>query len=229
MANALICSESTFDSELAGTLLWRSEVERRVAQSADEALAAARALKPDIVVLDRDLPQGARLVSELRRDLKTRRVSVVVIARTDFEAVEVDLLEAGANAVLRLPATPEWDDRLVRLVAVPARREVRLPVHLELEASTGAGIHVTVATALNLSESGVLIETDVELHVGDDLDLRLHLPEAASTVIGCGRVVRHAGRHRYGVEFYGLEGDGPDLVRQYVSRVDIPGRDASQL
>lgn len=229
MPHALICSEIALDAELAETLLWRDEVERRMARSLDEALAAARALKPDVVIVDRDLPQAARLVSELRRDLKTRRVSVVVIARTDFEAVEVDLLEAGANAVLRLPATPEWDDRLARLVVVPVRREVRLPVHLELEARTGAGVHAGVATALNLSESGILLETDIELHVGDDLDLRFHLPDAAATVSGCGRVMRHAGRHRYGVEFYGLEGDGPDLVRQYVTRLDIPSRDASQL
>jgi CheY-like chemotaxis protein len=223
MFRALLCTEGSFDTELGETLLWRDEVERQSASSAEQALAAARCQQPDVMLVDRDLPQAARLVHDVRRDPKMRRVSVVVIARTDFEAVEVELLEAGANAVLRLPVTPDWDDRLARLVAVPVRREVRCPVQLELEADAGPGIRAAAATALNLSINGILIETDAELRVGDDLDLRLSLPELSATVAGCGRVVRHAGRHRYGVEFYGLEGEGADLVRSYVERLEQPG------
>ena len=222
MACALICSAAPLDDELGSTLLWREELERRCVQTADEALRTACGSPPEVVVIDRDLAGATQLVSSLRRDPRTRRVSVVVVARTDFEAVEVDLLEAGANAILRLPASPEWDDRLARLIAVPVRREVRLPVQFELEARAGSGVQAAVALALNLSMSGVLLETDFDLKVGDDIDLRFHLAELDVTIVGCGRVVRHAGRRRYGVEFYGLEGEGAELVRRYVELMDIP-------
>jgi CheY-like chemotaxis protein len=229
MSFALICTEGTFDVDLADTLLWRGEVERHVVHSAEEGMAAARAWRPDLVVIDRDLAQAARLIAEIRRDTRTRRVSVIVVARADFEPVEIELLEVGANAILRLPASAEWDDRLARLVAVPTRREVRLPVHFELETQMGPGVQAAVATVLNLSVNGILIETDTELRVGDDLDLRFNLPEGGATVSGCGHIVRQAGRRRYGVEFYGLEADGPELVRNYVDRQETPGASSSQL
>jgi CheY-like chemotaxis protein len=222
MASALICSSAPLDEELGATLLWREEIERRCTGSADEALEAALTARPDLIVIDRDLSGAAGLVSALRRDPRTRRISIVVIARSDFEPSEVELLEAGANAVLRLPAGGEWDDRLARLIAVPVRREVRLPVQFELEARTGPGVQAAVAMALNLSMSGALIETDFDLKVGDDLDLRFYLAELDATVVGCARVVRHAGRRRYGIEFYGLEGEGAELVRRYVELIDVP-------
>ena len=229
MSFALICTEGAFDVDLADTLLWRGEVERHVVHSAEEGVAAARAWRPDMVVIDRDLAQAARLITEIRRDPKTRRISLIVVARADFGPVEIELLEAGANAILRLPASAEWDDRLARLIAVPGRREVRLPVHFELETQRGSGVQAAVATVLNLSVNGILIETDRELRLGDDLDLRFNLPESGATVSGCGHIVRHAGRHRYGVEFYGLEADGPELVRNYVDRLETPSASSSQL
>jgi CheY-like chemotaxis protein len=223
MPSALICTQWSLDVELCETLLWRDEIERRFVGDVEAALASARGDKPDIAIVDRDLPEAVRLVHELRRDPRTRRLSIVVVARTDFEAVEVDLLEAGANAVLRLPAGPEWDDRLVRLVAVPVRSEARLPVQFELEARMLSGVQAAVAMAVNISISGILIETDFELHVGDDVDLRFHLPEMETTIVGCGRVVRHAGRRRYGIEFYGLEGDGSEAVERYVEMISSSG------
>ncbi len=223
MAAVLLCSEASFEAELGETLVWRQDIKRRQVQSVDEALAQARAACPELVIIDRDLPQAFHLIEELRRDLRTRRCSIVIMARTDFEAVEVELLEAGANAILRLPAAPEWDDRLARLITVPVRREVRFPVQFELEARTAdIGVHAAVAQALNISSSGILIETDFELHVGDDIDLRFYLAELDSPVVGCGRVVRHAGRRRYGIEFYGLEGDGTETVRRYIERLEKP-------
>ena len=45
----------------------------------------------------------------------------------------------GENAILRLPVTPEWDERLERLMLVPIRREARIHVSFEVEARTGSG------------------------------------------------------------------------------------------
>jgi CheY-like chemotaxis protein len=225
----LICTESALEADLGETLLWRGGIERHVVGSAADGLSAARAWRPDIVVIERDLPEALRLITEIRGDPQARRASLVVVARADFEPIEVELLEAGANAILRLPATAEWDTRLARLVAVPARREVRLPVEFELETSSGPGIQTAAASALNLSVSGVLIETDFELRLGDDLDLRFTLPDRAAAISGCGHVVRQAGRCRYGIEFYGLEGDGVALVREYVERLGPHGGSGSQL
>jgi CheY-like chemotaxis protein len=212
----LICSAAELQHELAGTLLWRQDVERRLATEADEAQRIAEAGRPDLVVVDRDLPGVEQLVTALRRSAVTRRVSIVIMARDDFDPVEAALVACGANAVLRLPPGPEWDERLTRLMSVPARKDVRLTVQFDVEARPGQGVTSALATALNLSLTGMLLECSFALQIGDDLDFRFELPGTDEPIVGCGRVARRAGSSRYGIEFYGIEGDGADIVRWFV-------------
>ena len=122
MTAVLICSHGDLDGDLGGTLLCREDIERQVTTKLEEAQMLAVAARPRLVVIDRDLPWAARIVSALREDPSTRGLSLVVMARGDFDPAEVELLEAGANAILRLPAGPEWDERLERLMDVPGAR-----------------------------------------------------------------------------------------------------------
>jgi hypothetical protein len=218
MTLALICTEVDLDEVLAETMLWRDSVERRYARAFEEAAESASNLQPGLVLIDRDVSWAERLVRNLRQDLQTRRLSIAVLARGDFDPSEVDLLEAGANAILRLPPGPGWDDRVTRLIQVPTRREARFPVFFEIEAQHG--VRSSAATAVNLSERGMLIECSFPLRVGDDIDFRFRLPDSTEQVVGTAQVVRVGPRGRYGVEFYGLEGSGSELVRLFVG--DLP-------
>src|SRR5918994_141893 len=104
MSAVLICTHAdTIEKDLGGTLLWRQGVDRRVCGKQDEARMFAVAARPQVVVVDRDLPWADRFIAALRDDASTRGLSVVVMARGDFDPGEVDLLEAGANAIPRLP------------------------------------------------------------------------------------------------------------------------------
>ena len=214
---ALICSPGALDGELGATMLYRSDVERHAARTADEAKAAARRLQPAIVLVDRDMPGAAELVKALRDDSSTRRLSVVALARGDFASSELGLLEAGVNAILRLPPSGDWDDRLFRLVHVPVRREVRVPVRLQLDLGFGAQGEHFAATALNLSVNGMLIETNHPLQVGDDLVFTLELPDGHGTIVGTATVVRHASAAaQFGVELATVKGDGRVKLKAWV-------------
>jgi len=217
MPTVLIGSVSSFEDDLVQTALSREDVVRHWVQSADEILEAAALLKPDLILLDRDMPAADRAVVGLRRDRGTRRTSIVVVARGELDPVEVELLEAGANAILRLPVAAEWDERLDRLMEVPVRKESRLPVSFEVEARTGSGVESSAATALNISTSGMLIDSAFPLHIGDDVDFHFVLPGSDTPIRGCGRVVRQAGRTQFGVEFYGLEGEGREALAAWTA------------
>jgi CheY-like chemotaxis protein len=217
MLTALICSPAPLEAELQQSAVWREEVTRHVARTADEALKKAPEVLPQLLLVDRDMSGADRVVNTVRRDPRTRSTSIVVIARGDMDPVEVDLLEAGANAILRLPAGPEWEERLTRLMQVPVRRELRVPVRFEMEARSGDGIESQAATVLNVSVSGMLIDSTFPLKIGDDLDLSFQIPESEAVIRGTGRVVRQAGRTQYGVEFYGLEGDGHEVIAAFIA------------
>jgi len=221
VATVLICSATDLEAELASTLLGRHDVDRQQARRAEDARMLAVAARPQLVVVDRDLAGAEELVAALRRDAATRNASIVIAARGDLAASELGLLEAGANAILRLPVTPQWDDRLERLLSVPTRCSARFPVQFGVETHGGTG-PPTPALALNLSLHGILMESSVPVAVGDELGLLMRLPDAANPLNARGVVVREAGPTRFGVRFVQLDPVADDGIRRFVAARSAP-------
>lgn len=216
MPRVLICTRQGQGEELRPTLIWRDDVERQVSHAAAEAYDLATAGRPNLLLVDSGIGDAERLIRELRGHPETRTLSIVIIAGGDLDPAEVRLLDAGANAILRLPANTEWDDRLAPLIAVPPRRAGRLAVTLQFEVSVGEGVTTVGGTVLNISEHGMLVETDVSLALGVDIDFKIHLRDQPQPLTGCGQVVRHEAARRAGVRFYGLEGEGLGRVQRFV-------------
>jgi hypothetical protein len=215
MPSVLICTQADLEADLGRTLLWRHDIERHFARRLEDARMMAVAVRPGVIVVDRDLPRADKLVSQFREDASTRRISLAIVARGDFEASEVGLLEAGANALLRIPPDADWDERLHRLFEVPARKEARFPVQFAVEA-TGSGSSIP-ALALNLSLNGLLLESSIPVSVGDDLMLVMRLPGLPQPAVAGGRVVRQAAPTQFGVEFRRIEPAVADRVRACVA------------
>jgi DNA-binding response OmpR family regulator len=214
MPSVLICAPGPLLDDLQETLLGRDDVDRRAVTRATDAVAAMLMAKPDLVVIDARLAEAEALINGIRSNPVTRPVSIVVVAGGEFSPAEVRFIDAGANAILRLPAGPEWDDRLNALLYVPTRRAGRLPALVQFEAT--AGVESIAGTVLNLSEHGMLVETDVPLPMGADVDFKIHLRDTATPLIGCGQIVRQESERRSGVRFYGLESDGLARVKRFV-------------
>jgi DNA-binding response OmpR family regulator len=213
MPVVLVCTPSPMDRTLVPTILQRDGVERHHVGRLEEALTMAVASRPDLVLIDRELPRAGDLVSALRREPATRGCSVAVLAPGDFEPSEIELLEAGANAILRLPASPEWDERLIRLLSVPMRREARIPVQFAVQATHHSG--EIVGIALNLSAHGMLMQSPVPLNVTDVLTFVLELPDFA--VPGKGRIVRQTTNAQYGISFESMDAAAHDEILRYVT------------
>lgn len=223
MPVALLCTHASLDQELGHTLLWRGDVERVLAAKPEEARMMAVAAKPDLVLVDRDLPWCERFVLGLREDPATRGLSIAVLARGDLDPAEVALLEAGANAILRVPPGDDWDRRLHDLLSVPARRDARFAVRFDVEARGGPSEVAVHGTAVNLSARGLLLESPVPLRIGDDLAMGLALPEPWGTVSGPGSVVREAGPGRYGVALGALEVPARQVIEAFVRSLGAGG------
>lgn len=215
MLVALICSRMSLDRDLAGTVLWRDNIERRIARSPEEAHAQAAAARPNIILVDHRMPDAAALVGQLRQDPLTQRISIVALAQGEFEGPELEMLQAGANAILRLPAGPDWDDRLYRLIHVPVRKEIRVGVYLQVSAAFGPVAEPFLARTLNLSVNGMLVESDWPLAVGDDVSFGFQIPGRPGIISGTGTVVRKAG-NLYGLELTHVHGDGRKRIRELV-------------
>jgi DNA-binding response OmpR family regulator len=216
MPAVLICSAASLEDGLRSTCLWREGMERHLASRSDEARTLVLSVRPRLVVVDRDLPGSVALVKALRHDASTRQLSIAVVVRGQFASIEVDLLEAGANAILRFPANADWDERLTRLLEVPARRHGRFLVRFAVQAYAGVAGGSGQAVALNLSVNGLLLECPFPLAVGDELSLELELADLAERVAVTGHVVREAGAGRFGIEFRRLDDGAAREIRRFV-------------
>ena len=216
MPTILICSPRDLVAELSRTMVFRADVQRHVATRAQEAREKAAANRPHLVVVDRDFPGAPELVTWLRSEPVTRAASVVVAARGEFDHVAMTLLELGANTVLRLPAGPDWDERLVQLLTVPVRRDTRFSVFFAVETLVGPEV-AGVGSALNLSINGMLLDCSGALSVGDEVDLQFVLPGQEKGVLARGRVMRVARPGRFGIQLTNFAGDGREIIQAFVT------------
>jgi hypothetical protein len=220
MLSALICTHADLEADLGQTMLWREDVDRHLVGRLEDARTMALAARPSIVVVDRDLPWASRLVAALRQDASTRGLSIVVVARGDFDPAEIELLELGANAVLRLPIDEGGDARLERLVNVPVRKEARFSVSFQVDTFAADSAEGEPALALNLSQNGMLMEVSTALRVGADVLLRFPLGDAPPAVRSRGRVVRVASASQYGIEFTDVEPEVATRIHEFLETLE---------
>jgi CheY-like chemotaxis protein len=223
--HAVIVSEGSLEDQLRDTLLFRHNVARIRASGVEEVKRAVQAGPVDIVIVDASLPDAPAVVAALRREPLTRGLSIAGLGHSDVGLVLVQLIDSGVNAVLSLPPGADWDDRLMQLVHVPARKVTRFPVSFAVGVGRGDA-EPFEGRALNLSVHGLLLLSSFPLEIGEDVGLGFHLPNSKSKVRGTGTVVRLAQPEGVGIELTSVEGDGRVLIKRFVEaapRIGVPG------
>jgi CheY-like chemotaxis protein len=208
MLRILVCSARDLRPELRGTLVGRLGIEVYRAERFEDARLLCKTLGAQVVFVDGDLPSAGDLIRRLRQDPATRPRSIAVLAREGATKQESELLLAGANAIFRLPPDGDFDERLQKLLSVPARHGARLVVRIEVDTQPECA-----AAMLNLSTGGMLLATGHRLRVNDELGFRFRVPFGAN-VEGRARVAREAPPTGYGVEF--LRVTDPTAIGEYL-------------
>jgi hypothetical protein len=216
MPTVLICGPDRLMDDLRGTMIARDGIDRIHVHGFQQAIGMALAARPELVVVDRDLPMAGQLVENIREERVTRNSSIVVAARGELDPAELHLIEVGANALLRLPSGPDADGRLARLMEVPPRRAVRLPVRLRFDAFGLHGGANMPGLALNVSRHGMLVQCSSALAMGSVVQFGLELSADDTPVRGAARVLRDAGNDLYGLDFEEIEADGRQRLHRYV-------------
>jgi CheY-like chemotaxis protein len=209
MPSVLICSQKDLLPLMGSTLLGRGGIDRFKASRLQDAQLLAKTTRPALVLLDRDMPKVREFLEAFREEPATRKGSIAILAYGDIEPSELELLELGANAILRLPPDDGWDERVSKLLKVPQRLEARLPIQMTVQTQGGD------AQALNLSVTGMLVQSSVQLQLFQEMTFRFKLPDG-SLVAGRARAMRQAAPGLYGLEFVSLESDSKDAIHDYV-------------
>jgi two-component system, OmpR family, alkaline phosphatase synthesis response regulator PhoP len=190
------------------------------ATSGRAALEVHRREHVDLIFLDSAMPglDGEEVARRIRADPTLRDVSIVMLADDARETTRARAIGAGANDFLARPVRlSEIQARLDRLVGVAARKWTKLLAQVQADDGPASFI----GRIVNLSTSGLLLETDGDVDLGRDLALTFSVPGSETRVKAAARVVRRLpgqGSAKWGLRFTSLDEAGRRALRNYVDR-----------
>lgn len=199
-------------------LFGRGGIEVHSAKTSEELLALHHQVNGDIIITDFALPAmgGAKLCAAIRGEEKLKTVSII-LACDKAQAGLPLCKKAGANAVIEKPVDPvELFIKVSELITVPPRRDIR--VLLRVAVSGGMAGSPSFANAENISISGMLMETNQHLKLGDQMDCSFFVGHSEINVAA--KVMRveltPSGRYRCGMQFMNLDTKSLIVIEQYV-------------
>jgi CheY-like chemotaxis protein len=219
----IIIAKSILDAiDKGSSLFGRGSVKVHSAGSSEEVLDLHRRIKADLIITEFSFPVmgGVRLCSAIRGEPGLKDVSLVMYC-DDNRVFQAACRDAGANAVIAKPVDPfDLFSKVAELIIIPQRKDMRVLLRVSvLDREQSAPF---MATSYNISMSGMLLEANRELSLGDGLTCTFNIAHAEVTA-GCvvTRVDRaDSGRFRYGVKFLNLDTKAIVIIEQYVkSRV----------
>ena len=206
--------------DLEATFLSRAECRLLTAATGLEAIRVARAERPDLVVLDIEMPEmnGIQACRILRSDPVTSAIPVIVLTSMQMED---EARRAGASHFLRKPIDePTFLAEVKRFLPIVERAETRVAVDVPVTVRRDG--EKLEARLVNLSRTGFFVATDRRHPIGARLEVSFALPEdpAGRVVAGEALVVRHGeDPPGFGCRFRQVSSGVRLVVEDWVERV----------
>ncbi|HXH82245.1 MAG TPA: response regulator [Candidatus Tectomicrobia bacterium] len=104
----LYVEDNEYNRKIVRQLLSRTAYRLIEAGDGEEALAMARSARPDLVLMDVQLPKlsGLEATRALRRQTETANVPIIVVTSFALSGDDRKAMEAGASAYLAKPYSP---------------------------------------------------------------------------------------------------------------------------
>ncbi len=199
------------------TVFGRGTISVYPARTSEEILNIQGVRKADLVITESTLPLmgGAKLCTAIRSHDDLKNVSIIMACDGTEESM-AQCRQAHANAVIKKPIDPiQLFSTVSELIMISQRKELRIPLRATIKG--GAENDSFSGMSHNISISGMLIETDRELKVGERFMGTVDVGHR-EIIIEC-QVVRlalMAGKYRYGIQFINLDTKSLIIIDQLV-------------
>ena len=220
--------------ELESSFLQREGFTVHSVGSGREALEIARKVKPDLIVLDYDMPllPGVEVCSAICADADLSGTPVLIVCDQDTAAIRERCRKAGCKGFL---SRTSGADGLLKAVAealkVGFRERNRVPVNLQIQA--GAHYQNFMAMARDLSAGGLQIETPEPIDVGLPVVVQFRLPEHKKAIMATIRVTRCSpgpeNNFLVAACFESIDSEARQLLEEFLEKNQSPASIALQL
>ncbi len=160
--------------DLETTFLQRAECRVFTAATGLEAVRLARAEKPDLIILDLEMPEmnGIQACRILKSDPATQKTPIIVLTSMQMED---EARRAGAEHYVRKPIDePRFLAEIKKFLPIHERADPRVTIDVPI--SFWRDGEPSVGRLMNLSRSGVFIATDQVQPVGARVEISFSLP-----------------------------------------------------
>ncbi len=208
---------------LEESFLNRDRYSTITAQSGEEALRAARAYRPDLILLDQVMPgiSGDEVCRKLKSDPLTGHIPVIIISSDGKDEARQRCLEAGCDAFITKPirgdvliASVEKKLGIVNRQAKRIKTRIRCEINWNGQREVGE-IH-------NLSGTGAFVSIETATpDLGDVVDVSFQLPETEyHFVLGATvKWIRKSGEEETsgaGIEFLSFSPGAEEFIQSYI-------------
>jgi CheY-like chemotaxis protein len=225
MKKALLVDDVKLFIELEKTLLAnRSNIQIFTAASGQEAIDIHKKEMVDLILCDLYMPgmTGKEVCKIIRHDSSLKKVSIIIITTSakDFD----ECLAAGANDVLLKPINPsEFMQKVGKYINIPVRRDIRILARIGVEGVKGTPSESFLGNTVNISVSGVLVETGHVISLGELVSCSFFVPGKTTPITVSGEVVRKAdskgaGMHYYGIKFVNIREEDKVVIGDYIKK-----------
>jgi CheY-like chemotaxis protein len=196
----------------------RGNVATYTARTSEEILNIQGVRKADVIITDATLPLmgAARLCAEIRKDDNLKKVSIIVVQSNSAES-RAQTRAAQANAVIESPIDPaQLFSRISELITIPQRQDIRALLHVSVRGGEPGDTFLGITK--NISISGMLIETDREMQLGEQMTCAIAI-SGRQIVADCTimrKDIPSEGVFRYGVRFSNLDTKSFVIIDQFV-------------
>ena len=219
----IILSEDISRSiERMDCFLHRSGYVLRVGRTGEEILDLARREPPDAVIINYYLPgpKGDEVCKALRRSQNAARLPILIVGPVEPRDIGERCREAGCDDYIASPATPNaLLRRLAGSLGLQFRLHARVPAVISL--SFGRIISEFLGYSKDISEGGILVETNLEIDRGRRLYVRIYLDERDEPLVTRATVLRvdrgpEEDQYLLGMQFHDLTSGAASRLRDYI-------------
>jgi len=205
--------------EALAPVLDRQKLEVVKVAAPEMSVDLARSEPFDLLIFDAEVKEGTleQVVDAIRHGMSaSRNTSILVLTRPGTVDAARDLIGRGVNRVMLLDDSPELiGQQVAELLNIAPRANLRFSTHLQT--SVGDGAVEVLGEVVNLSSTGMLVETETSFEPGERVVVTINFGGQRGSVSAKAEVVRQAYSDRGGVDGIGIRflsfaGDGKEKI-----------------
>lgn len=189
------------------------------ASSGQETLDMHKSEKADLIIAELDMPgiSGDKLCSIIKMDKRLGGTSVILVCSNNRPEIS-KCSNSGADSYITRPIKASLLQKKIReLLNIQKRESLRLPMEVTL---VGSYFYKTFfCYAVDISATGLMIETEKVLHIGKSVSCLLGVPDSRQIIIH-GKIVRVSHKspeiYQYGINIYPLNPDSQSVIEAFI-------------